>query len=38
MLENSIAIRKFNGYLRITAGSPEENAEVIAVLKKYLNK
>ncbi len=35
MLENSIAVRKFNGYLRITAGTAEENAEFIAVLDKY---
>lgn len=35
MLENSIAIRKFNGYIRITAGSAEENARFIEVLRKF---
>ncbi len=38
MLDNSIAIRKFNGYLRVTAGSAEENSEFLAVLEKYLDK
>lgn len=38
MLENSIAIRKFNGYIRITTGSPEENAEFIRVLERYFSK
>jgi histidinol-phosphate aminotransferase len=38
MLENSIAIRKFNGYLRVTAGTEAENAEFMAVLEKYLSR
>ena len=38
MLENSIAIRKFKGYLRITAGSEAENAQLIAVLRKYYTR
>lgn len=38
LLDNSIAIRKFNGFLRITAGTPEENAEVIEVLERYFKK
>lgn len=38
MLENSIAIRKFGGYLRITAGTSEENAEVIKSLERYFRK
>lgn len=35
MLENSIAIRCFNGYIRISCGSPEENIEVVETLKKF---
>lgn len=31
-----IAIRKFPGYLRISAGAPEENRELLAALKAYL--
>ena len=38
MLENSIAIRKFNGYLRITAGSEKENRTVTEVLEKFIRK
>lgn len=38
MLDNSIAIRKFNGYIRVTAGSSEENARFIEVLEKYCTK
>ncbi len=38
LLENSIAIRKFSGYLRITAGSEKENAAVIAALEKYFTR
>ena len=38
MLENSIAIRMFNGYLRVTAGTEAENAEFMAVLEKYLSR
>ena len=36
LLENSIAVRLFpGGYLRITAGSPEENAELLRVMESY---
>ena len=38
LLENSIAIRFFGGNIRITAGTPEENAEVLAVLEKFFTK
>ncbi len=38
LLENSIAIRKFSGFLRITAGTPEENAAVIKMLGRYFGK
>ena len=38
LLENSIAIRKFGGFLRITAGTAEENAEVIRMLERYFTK
>ena len=38
LLENSIAIRKFGGYLRITAGNAEENAEVLRMLERYFTK
>ena len=38
LLENSIAIRKFSGFLRITAGTPEENAAVINTLERYFSK
>ncbi len=38
MLENSIAIRKFKGYLRITSGSEQENKTVVEVLEKFINK
>ena len=38
LLENSIAIRKFGGFLRITAGTPEENAAVIKTLRRYYNR
>lgn len=34
MLENSIAIRKFPGYIRITTGSEDENHRVLEVLEK----
>ncbi len=37
LLENSIAIRYFGaGYLRITAGSAEENAAVLTALRQFL--
>jgi histidinol-phosphate aminotransferase len=37
LLENSIAIRYFKtGYLRITAGTPEENEAVLAVMAQFL--
>lgn len=38
MLENSIAIRKFKGAVRITAGSAEENARFMEVLENYFRK
>lgn len=39
LLENSIAIRYFKtGYLRITAGTAEENVAVVAVMRKYWNR
>ena len=31
-----IAVRKFPGYLRISGGAPEENRELLAALKGYL--
>lgn len=37
LLENSIAVRKFNGYLRITAGSESENTELIKTLRRYFS-
>lgn len=37
MLERSIAIRFMGGYLRITAGSEEENNAVISAIKEILN-
>jgi histidinol-phosphate aminotransferase len=38
MLENSIAIRKFKGYIRVTAGTEAENARFISVLDRYFKK
>ena len=38
MLENSIAIRKFKGFIRITAGTEAENARFINVLERYFSK
>ncbi len=38
MLENSIAIRKFKGFIRITAGTEKENARFMEVLEKYYSK
>lgn len=38
MLENSIAIRKFKGAIRITTGSAEENKRFMEVLEKYFTK
>ena len=38
MLENSIAIRKFKGYIRVTAGTEAENTRFIEVLDRYFNK
>lgn len=35
LLQNSVAIRKFNGYLRITAGTEEENTEVLRLLAEF---
>ena len=34
--ERSIAIRKMNGFLRISAGSPEENKALLAALEELL--
>ena len=36
LLERSIAIRCFDGYLRITGGTAEENAAVIKALDEVL--
>lgn len=38
MLDNSIAIRKFKGFIRITAGTEQENARLMEVLEKYYTK
>ena len=38
LLDRSIAIRCFGGYLRITAGSPEENARLLCALKEILTE
>lgn len=38
LLEKSVAVRKFNGYLRITAGSEEENNTVVSLIKEYFSK
>ncbi len=38
MLDNSIAIRKFKGFIRVTAGTEKENARFIEVLEKYYSK
>ncbi|SEH60532.1 histidinol-phosphate aminotransferase [Ruminococcus flavefaciens] len=38
MLDNSIAIRKFKGFIRITAGTEAENARFISVLDSYFGK
>ena len=38
MLDNSIAIRKFKGFIRITAGTEAENAQFINVLERYFSK
>ncbi len=37
LLEKGIAIRCFNGFLRITAGTKQENAEVISAVSEILN-
>lgn len=36
LLGQSIAVRKFPGYLRITAGTPQENAAVLEALSRFL--
>lgn len=36
LLENSIAVRCFDGFLRINTGSKEENSELIRVLEEIL--
>ena len=38
MLEKGIAIRKFAGYLRITAGTREENRAVLAALQEFFTR
>ncbi len=39
LLENSIAIRYFKtGYLRITAGAPEENQAVVSAIQAFFTK
>ena len=38
MLENYIAIRKFNGYLRITAGTDEENRILMEVMERCVQQ
>ena len=38
MLENSIAIRKFKGFIRVTSGNADENRRFMEVLEKYFNK
>lgn len=35
MLENSVAIRKFRGYIRVTSGSEAENARFTEVLDRF---
>lgn len=35
MLKNSVAIRKFKGYIRVTSGSEAENARFIEVLDRF---
>jgi histidinol-phosphate/aromatic aminotransferase/cobyric acid decarboxylase-like protein len=37
LLKKGIAVRCFNGFLRITAGSKKENAEVISAISEILN-
>ena len=37
LLKKSIAIRCFNGYLRITAGNDSENKAVIKAIKEFFN-
>lgn len=38
MLDNSIAIRKFRGFIRVTSGTAQENARFMEVLEKYYSK
>ena len=38
MLDNSIAIRKFKGAIRVTAGTEAENKRFMEILEKYFNK
>lgn len=38
LLEKSIAVRKFNGFLRITSGSKSENEKVIDALKSIMTE
>ena len=37
LLQKGIAVRRFPGYLRITAGSEEENKAVTAALQELLD-
>lgn len=38
MLENSIAIRKFKGFIRVTSGTEQENSEFLSVLEKFIKE
>lgn len=38
LLKEGIAVRLMGGYLRITAGTPEENAEVLSALRSILQR
>jgi len=38
MLDNSIAIRKFKGFIRVTSGNAEENSRFMQALEKYFSK
>ena len=38
MLENSVAIRKFRGAIRITSGTDAENKRVIEILDKFFSR
>ncbi|MFQ9792034.1 MAG: hypothetical protein ACLRX7_01395 [Acutalibacteraceae bacterium] len=38
MLDNSVAIRYMGDYLRITAGSPQENETVVRLCTQFLSE